>query len=243
MIIYGINPLLESLHSSLKPRRVMIQKGKSNPRIQGIQKLAAQNTIPIDMVANLEKLCGSSQHQGVAGDVSGLGETHLTDTTQLADQVVMLDSIQDPHNFGASMRVCDAFGFTDVIYHKGNSSGVTPAAVKVSTGAIFHLRLFESNLNKAVKWLTSRDYRLCVLEAEGNVTIYDADYTGRICIVMGSEGFGVRHNILRQANQVMSIPMRGHVSSLNVSCALTAVLSEIARQTSNTTVASQPRDV
>jgi 23S rRNA (guanosine2251-2'-O)-methyltransferase len=232
MIFYGINPVLESLRSPYTPERVYVEqgKGKSNPRINGIIKLARESGIVVETVADLRQLCRSSQHQGVAAEISGLGMRPLEEVSILGDQVLMLDSIQDPHNFGAALRVCDALGFPDVIYFKGNSSGVTPAAIKVSTGAVFHLNLFQSNLNRAIKRLKEAGYRIVVLEAEGDASIYDADYSGKLCLVMGSEGAGVRHNILRQADQVMSIPMSGHVTSLNVSCALTAVLSEMARR-------------
>lgn len=230
MIFYGINPLFEALHSESCPRRILVQQGKSNKRIQGILHLAERKGIPVETVADLKRLCGSAQHQGVAAEIPGLGQQPLTDQAVLGDRIVMLDSIQDPHNFGAAMRVCEAFGFRDIIYHKGNSSGVTPTVVKVSTGAIFHVRLLMSNLNRAVKWLKAHQYRLCVLEGGGERTIYDVDFTGRFCIVIGSEGSGVRHNIRREADRVMRIPMQGRVNSLNVSCALSAVLAEVSRR-------------
>ncbi len=234
MIFYGINPLLESLHSPFKPQRIYVQQGKENPRINGILKLATELNIPIEYVPNLDRVCGDRVHQGVAGEFEQFPRYVLRDDTLLNDQVVVFDGIQDPHNFGAAMRVCDAFGFPDIIYHKGNSSGLTPAAIKVSTGAVFHLRLFISNLNNAVKMLQDRGYRICPLEANGTQSIYDADYSGKFCLVIGSEGAGVRNNILRQADTTLTIPMYGKISSLNVSCALSAVLCQIARHRART---------
>ncbi len=230
MIFYGINPLLESLHSSSLPKRVLVQSGKDNPRIQKIVQLASEKKIVVERVNNLAKICDSPNHQGVAAEINGLGQLKLDEVSDIADRVLILDGIQDPHNFGASMRVCDAFGFRDIIYHRGNSCGITPAAIKVSTGALFHLRLLQSNLNSALKRMLSENYRVLALEAEGEVDIYDADYSGKICLVMGSEGKGIRFNIKRQATSLIRIPMAGNINSLNVSCALTAVLSEVARQ-------------
>ena len=234
MIFYGINPLFEALHSPYEPGRILVERRKKGTRIGKLLRIAESRGIPVERVDSLDRTFRNQNHQGIAAEIPGFGEQPLKDTDVLNDRLLILDGLQDPHNFGAAARVCDAFGFTDILYHRGDSSGITPAAVKVSSGAVFHLRFFVSNLNKAVKKLKKDGYRLLALEAEGDVTIYDADYSGRIALVIGSEGRGVRFNIRRDADQILSIPMHGNVNSLNVSCALSSVLTEAAREVSGT---------
>lgn len=231
MIFYGINPLFEALHSAYLPARILVQPGKEkNRRIQKILRLAESRGIPVETTDSLDKRCDSPAHQGIAAVAGDLPVAPLAEGTVLDSRLIMLDSIQDPHNFGAAMRVCEALGFHDVIYHRGNSSGLTPAAIKVSTGAVFHLRLLVSNLNNAVKRLKRDGYSLCVLEADAETSLYNMNVPDKFCVVVGSEGKGVRHNIVQAADCLMRIPMHGRVNSLNVSCALTAVLSELSRR-------------
>jgi len=228
MIYYGIHPVSESIDSPRPPERIYVQRGKQNPRIDSILAAARQRGIATETVADLDRRCGSGDHQGVAAELRQPLSKFLPDAHELGDRLLLMDSIQDPHNFGAALRVCDAFGFQDIIYHQGNSSGLTPAAVKVSAGAAFHLNLYISNLNSAVKRLHNAGYRIIALDAEGEQSIFTADFSSKFCLVIGSEGRGIRHNIRRQSDLTVSIPMAGRVSSLNVSCALTAVLAEIA---------------
>ena len=131
---------------------------------------------------------------------------------------------------GAALRVCNCFGFDTVIYHQGNSSGLTSAAVKVSTGAAFHLHIYHSNLNTAVRRLKDDGYTLYALEARTDTTIYDCALPDKFALIIGSEAKGVRHAIKRLVDDIVTIPMRGNVDSLNVSCVLSATLSEFSRR-------------
>jgi 23S rRNA (guanosine2251-2'-O)-methyltransferase len=230
MLYYGINPLMESLQSEHLPEVVYVERGKSNARVDNILRTAERHGIPIEYVPDMNRLCDSTSHQGVAARLGDSLQRKLTELSHLSDHILLMDSIQDPHNFGAALRVCDAFGFHDVIYHTGNSSGLTPAAIKVSAGAAFHLNLWLSNLNSAVKRLKGAGYRILALDADSDQTIFSADYGSKFCLVIGSEGKGIRHNIRMEADAVLSIPMAGRVTSLNVSCALSAVLCEITRR-------------
>jgi len=231
MLIYGINAVMEALHSErVEVRRVLIQEGKDNPRVQAVRRYAERFGVPIETGRDLKRVVRSPDHQGVGAEVPQLGETPLTDATLADSRVVLFDSLRDPHNFGAALRVCDCFDFRTIVYFKGNSSGVSPAAVKVSAGAAFHVDIYECNLNKAVKRLAEAGFSICALEAEGDCTIYDMPIPDKLCLVIGSEGEGVRHNIRRTADHLVSIPMAGRVNSLNVSCALTAALTEFARR-------------
>ncbi len=230
MIIYGINPVSEALHAGLKPTRILADFGKKdNTRLQGLIRAAKAQGIPVENARNLERDTGTRGHQGIAADIPDF-EKPLPNPSSLGNRVIMLDGIMDPHNFGAALRVCDVFGFHDVIYFKGNSSGITPAAVKVSSGAAFHLNIFQCNLNTAVRKLKDAGYQILIMDAKAEHNLYEVELPERLCLVMGAEDKGVRHAIKRLADLPVNIPMRGHVDSLNVSCALSAALSEISRR-------------
>jgi 23S rRNA (guanosine2251-2'-O)-methyltransferase len=233
MIIYGINAVSEAMHAGVPVRTLYIQDGKDgNTRIAGIAAAARRQAQPIaiESVPDLKAVCRSPDHQGVAAELeSGLDQSLPLDPPP-ADHLVILDGIQDPHNFGACLRVCEVFGFSHVVYHQGNSSGITSAAIKVSAGAAFHIHLYQSNLTRAVRGLQSRGYLIITLDAQATTSIYVAVLPAKFALVMGSEGDGVRHAIRRLADESWRIPIRGRLDSLNVSCALSATLSDLARR-------------
>jgi len=230
MICFGINPIAELLRSALVPELLYVEHGKhENPRIAHLLRQAEQRGIPVEGVHDLTRICQHDAHQGLAAELPEPVEP-LPAPGELGPRVAVLDGLQDPHNFGAALRVCDVFGFHDVIFHKGNSSGLTPVAIKSSAGAAFHLRICHDNLNHAVRRLQGEGYGIYVLDAAGPVSIYDCPIPERLALVIGAEDKGVRHAILRLADLTVHIPMRGHVDSLNVSCALSAALGEISRR-------------
>jgi 23S rRNA (guanosine2251-2'-O)-methyltransferase len=156
-----------------------------------------------------------------------------------ADRIVIFDGLQDPHNFGAALRVCECFGWTTVIFHKGNSCGVTPTAIKVSAGAYFHVDLYASNLNSAVRRLKDDGYAIWAFEGDGEAVLGEIEPPQKLALVIGSEGKGVRFAIKRLADTVVSIPLGGAVNSLNVSCALTSALTCMRMQERNSPPSTQ----
>ncbi len=229
MIVYGVNPVLESLRSPHLPAEIFIRQNKDTDAVKRITAAAARHSIPVRRVDDVDKRCGSREHQGVCALIDHELSLPLPQEPLLFDRVVVLDGIQDPHNFGAALRVCEVFGWQHVVYHKGNSCGLTPAAVKASTGAVFHLNVYRSNLNAAIKKFKSALFTIMVLDGSGPVDITDAGPAERLCLVIGSEGTGVRHAIRRQADILVAIPTRGKIGSLNVSCALATALHERTR--------------
>jgi len=232
LLFYGLNPVREALRSRYRPTEVLIEQDKSNPRLADIAKLAQALAVPVRQVPRLDALCGRGVvHQGVAAHLkyrelcADFNAAAIT-----ASRYVMFDGINDPHNFGAALRVAEVFGFHDIIFYKGNSSGITPAAIKVSTGAVFHLNVYVSNLNNAIKRLKDAGVAIIAMDGEAPTSLYTTELPERYCIVVGAEDEGVRFAIKRQADLLLRIPTLGKVSSLNVSCALSATLGECARQ-------------
>lgn len=229
MIFYGINPVLEALRSDRLPARIFISKHKKSPSLAKIRDQAKRRSIPLDELDNLQQVCTSKETQGVCAELAG-GETKRFDLEELsADRLVMLDGLQDPHNFGAALRVCEVFGYRDVIFQKGNSCGVTAAAIKASAGAYFHINLYQAGLNNAVKRLKDSGYTIVACDGTGEAEITSVRLEGKACITVGSEQKGVRFAIKRQADHVVRIPVAGQVNSLNVSCALAVALYQFVQ--------------
>ena len=231
MLCYGINPILEALRSDSPPTKLLVHRGKDNKRLQHLRGLATKRDIPVQENADLDRLCGQNAvHQGVAGEFADTWYRPLEQLPDDVERLVVFDGIRDPHNFGAALRVCETFGFRHVLYHLGNSSGMTPVAAKTSSGAIFHLHLYAANLNKAMQALQQRGFSIYALDMAGQHSIHSVPLEPPFCLVIGSEGDGVRHNIRRVATAMVNIPMAGHIESLNVSCALSACLCTFAHR-------------
>ena len=229
MRIYGINPVKEAFRAGLRPDKVYVISKKSSPDLNAIRKQAREAGVTIEERKDFNALFRHGAHQGVAADVA-TEQLHLPFNAPFSNgPMVMLDGIEDPHNFGAALRVCECFGIREIIYQKDNSCGLTPTSVKVSTGAVFHVGLRLNRLNNVVKRLKEENIPLVILDNGSEQSIYNVELPERYCLVIGSEGKGVRNTLKRQADYQLEIPMSGKVNSLNVSCALSAALSQLCK--------------
>jgi 23S rRNA (guanosine2251-2'-O)-methyltransferase len=182
----------------------------------------------------LERLCGSPDHQGVVAEVdpySYADPGSLFDDDDGQGIVVALDQVQDPHNLGAVCRVAEVAGACGVVIVERRAASVTPAACKASAGAVEHLRV--ARVRNLADWLAeAREEGAWIYgaaaEAERRYT--DLDWVGRAVLVLGSEGKGLRPRVASRCDQLLSIPTRGRVGSLNVSVATAVVLFEAIRQ-------------
>jgi 23S rRNA (guanosine2251-2'-O)-methyltransferase len=233
MLFYGINPVIESLRTDRPPHQIYVKKGKSNPGIDTICRLAERRGVAVEHVRDMEPLTKAREHQGVCAEIDEKALFVSIDTVMNADQIVMLDGVQDPHNFGASLRVCEVLGFHHILFQQDNSCGLTPAAIKASAGAAFHVKLAYGKLNKLARQLDERGTRIIALENKAEHSIYSVELPKKFCVVVGSESKGVRFGI-RQLDvaELVRIPMHGRVNSLNLSCALSLSLGEFRRRLS-----------
>jgi 23S rRNA (guanosine2251-2'-O)-methyltransferase len=231
MLFYGVNPVIESLRSARRPQRIYLKQGKSNPAIETICRLAERNNVAVERVPNMEPLTQAREHQGVCAEIDDKALFVPFSSVLEAEQIVMLDGVQDPHNFGASLRVCEVLGFHNIIFQKDNSCGLTPAAIKASAGASFHVNLTHSRLNTAAKVLDDRKIPIFALDNNADHSIYSVELPEKFCVVVGSESKGVRFGIKRlDTTEMVKIPMHGRVDSLNLSCALSLSLGEFRRR-------------
>ena len=179
-------------------------------------------------------------HQGVLalGDpVSVLPLADLLAVVQVDPQptppptVLVLDNLQDPQNVGAIMRSALAAGVTGIIIAKDRSAPLRGAVAKASAGAIAHLRVCQvTNLPAALQQLKKAGLWVFGTTKDANLSLYDADFNGPLCLVMGSEEKGLRPLVRKQCDFLVSIPMQGGLDSLNASTAAAVVLFEIVRQ-------------
>jgi 23S rRNA (guanosine2251-2'-O)-methyltransferase len=183
----------------------------------------------------LSKLCGSHGHQGVAARVEAI--TLVTSLDDLLDQIkeppllLVLDGITDPHNLGACLRVADGAGAHAVIAPKDHAAGINATVAKVASGAAETMPYFMvTNLSRTLNELKERNIWCIGTSDDAPKTLYQVDMKGPVALVLGAEGDGMRQLTRKTCDELVSIPMRGAVESLNVSVASGVCLYEAARQ-------------
>jgi 23S rRNA (guanosine2251-2'-O)-methyltransferase len=182
----------------------------------------------------LERLCGSLEHQGVVAEVDPYP---YADPTRLLDEedalVVALDQVQDPHNLGAVCRAAEGAGAAGVVIPERRAASVTAAACKASAGAVEHLPV--ARVRNLADWLAAAKERgawAYGASAEAERRYTDVDWSGRAVLVLGSEGSGLRRRVAESCDELVTIPTAGRVDSLNASVAAAVILFE-ARRTRN----------
>ena len=231
MKIYGKNVALEKLNSGSKINKVYMSNKFNDDRILSLIK---KKNIATKIVDNkeLDKMC-KGLHQGIILDVEDVKTYDLVETLDLINVeyplIVILDHIEDPHNFGAIIRSCEAFGVDAIIIPNDRSVDITSTVVKVSLGTIEKIKIIKVvNLNNAIKKLKEYGYWIVGTDMDGtNYT--DIDYKTKIAVVIGNEGKGISRLVSENCDYLAKIPMKGTVNSLNASVACGIFLSEINR--------------
>jgi len=183
----------------------------------------------------LSKLAGSPRHQGVVARVEVLARQHslddLLDTVTGAPLLLVLDGVTDPHNLGAALRVADGAGAHAVIAPKDHAVGVNATVAKVASGAAETVPYFMvTNLARTLGELKERQIWVVGTSDDAEQTLYDLDLTQPVALVLGAEGAGMRQLTRKTCDQLVRIPMKGAVESLNVSVAAAVCLYEALRQ-------------
>ncbi|MDX8413029.1 MAG: 23S rRNA (guanosine(2251)-2'-O)-methyltransferase RlmB [Mariprofundales bacterium] len=236
-IVVGIHAVLHALRSGSVTQLLVIE-GRASKRLAECVSVARAAGVPISKVPRqqLEQLSGGARHQGVAAEVSqvtaqGDFSTWLQQEREQA-LVLVLDEVTDPHNLGACLRSADAFACDAVIVPRDHSADTnSPVVQKTACGALAHLALFPvSNLNRALEQLKEAGFWITGLAGEADLSIADVDMRGSTALVLGSEGGGLRRLVREGCDHLASIPMGGHVESLNVSVACGVVLYQAVMQ-------------
>jgi 23S rRNA (guanosine2251-2'-O)-methyltransferase len=224
-ILYGRNLVHEAVRGRRRVLRVWVTRGGGQ---------LPEGSPPAAVVdrAELERICGSSDHQGVACEVE---RYRYADPESLLDAedalVIALDEVQDPQNLGAICRSAECAGVSGVVVPERRSPEVTAAVCRASAGAVEHLALARvRNLADFLSEARARGAWIYGAEAGAERSYTDPDYSGRIVIVLGSEGKGLRPRVRTGCDQLISLPLRGEVRSLNVSAAAAVLAYEALRQ-------------
>ncbi len=183
----------------------------------------------------LDRMAGNTVHQGVILEASPLPLWNLAEwLNQPLPQdavLVILDGIEDPHNFGAITRTAAACGACGVLFGKDRAAPVSPAAAKAAAGAMEYIDLIQvTNLARAIKDLQKAGFWVAGLEAEATQSVWEADLKGRIALVLGNEGHGLRRLTRELCDLRLCIPLPGPITTLNVSVSAAIALSECVRQ-------------
>jgi 23S rRNA (guanosine2251-2'-O)-methyltransferase len=227
-VLYGRNAVHEALRGPRTVRRLWAsERAAREPWLRGAP-------VPVQTAAGeeLERRCGSPDHQGICAEVDAYRYADAAALLAREDAlIVALDEIQDPQNLGAICRTAECAGATGVVIPERRSAEVTPAVCKASAGAVEHLAIarvrnladFLLDAGKAGAWSYGAD-------GEARTGYAQPDYRGKVVLVMGSEGSGLRPRVARSCDQLVALPLRGRIGSLNVSAAAAALLYEITRQ-------------
>lgn len=188
--------------------------------------------VPETGAGELERLCGSPDHQGVVAEVDPYPYADPSQLLRVADAlIVALDQVQDPRNLGAVCRSAEAAGAAGIVVPERRAAAVTAVTCKASAGAVEHLRI--ARVRNLADWLGAAKeagFWLWGADAEAEQAPWDVDLSGPTVLVLGGEGKGLRPRVATACDGLVALPQRGKVDSLNVSAAATALLYEAVRQ-------------
>jgi 23S rRNA (guanosine2251-2'-O)-methyltransferase len=219
VILYGRNPVREALRGRRSVKRVWASQGAARePWLQAVDVAAVDD-------AELERLCGSPDHQGICAETGAYPYADPESLFAAEDALVIcLDQIQDPRNLGAICRVAECAGAAGVVIPERRSAEITPVVCKASAGAVEHLPV--AQVRNVADWLgEAKTAGAWVYGASADGVPYgQPDYAGRVVLVLGSEGRGLRPRVAQACDELVGLPMRGRIESLNVSAAAAALV-------------------
>jgi 23S rRNA (guanosine2251-2'-O)-methyltransferase len=236
-VIFGIHAIESALRRN--PEQVLqlwVQAGRHDKRMQTILGLAGTHGVSVESCSRdvLQKKSFDQKHQGVVARIR-IDKQSQPDLKYILARpdllLLVLDGVQDPHNLGACLRSADACGVDAVIVSRNRSPGLTPVVRNVASGAAETTPFIQvSNLARALQQLKDNDVWVVGTAGEATTSLYDSSTSNRLAVVMGSEGEGMRRLTRESCDELVYIPMQGHVESLNVSVASGICLFEYRRK-------------
>lgn len=237
IIIYGKNAVREAVASGCATGLKVVKRFEQDMIIQQ----AKAKKIPVELVEEpeLTRIAKNPSHQGFLAICKGWKNYTIEELIESSKRsayplLLILDGIEDPHNLGAILRSCDAFGIDGIIMKKRNEVPLNSTVAKVSTGAICYEKVASvPNLSQAIRKLKDNGFWVVTSDGSGTTNYDEIDYKCPIALVVGSEGFGVSRLLVRDSDFVAKIPMVGHVNSLNASVATAVFLAQISSSRSH----------
>ena len=236
--IVGINPVEGALaNDPSRLREILVEQGTHNPRVAELVDEAKRLGVRVHSRprAMLDRISGHARHQGVAANYevpAAKSEHDLAGLLAAGDALLLvLDGVTDPHNLGACLRSAAAAGVAAVIVPKDRAAGITPVVRRASAGAVDRVPLVEvTNMARVLRQLKDAGVWLTGLAGDAERSLYDIDLTGKVALVLGGEGEGMRRLTREACDHLARIPMPGAMESLNVSVAAGVALFEAVRQ-------------
>ena len=241
-MLEGRNAVTEALKAGRTIDKVFLASGDTDSTLRYIASLAKKNGAVVTYCdrRKLDTMTQTGAHQGVIAMVAARDYATIQDILDSAREkgeaplIIICDEITDPHNLGAIIRTAECAGAHGVIIPKRRSSGLTAVVAKASAGAMEYMKIARvSNLTAAIKTLKENGVWIYGTAADGAAPLYHTDLTGPTAIVIGSEGEGMGRLVSESCDFMVSIPMKGHINSLNASNACAILLYEAVRQRIN----------
>ena len=235
MIVYGVNPVMEALRAG-RVRKLRVGP-RSDRRVEEVLALARKSGVPIERTdaAALDRAARGGVHQGLAAEIEAPRDYAIDELVAAAAPsaplLVVLDSVEDPHNVGAILRTVDAAGGHGVVRQARHAAAMDGIVAKASAGAVSSVRVATVvNIARALEELKEAGVWTIGLAGEASDRYDEIDLTVPTAIVLGAEGGGLRRLVKERCDRLASIPMLGQVDSLNVSVAAGVMLFEAVRQ-------------
>ncbi len=238
-LITGRKPVLEALRAETQIERILILPGTQGQVIEDIKSLARKKNIRLQEVDkdSFEEAVSDENAQGVVAIVATRKLAGIEDITAIAQQrdekgfILILDEIEDPHNLGALIRTAECAGAHGVVLPKHHSAPVTSTVVKTSAGATEHIAIAEvTNIVNAIDELKEQGFWVVGLDASGDKSYTEVDYSTPTVLVVGSEGKGLRRLVKEHCDFLVKIPLHGKIQSLNASVAGALVMFEVVKK-------------
>ena len=239
MIIYGKNAILESLRANKAIYKIFILDRYADKSGE-VEIFAKRKNIKIQYCSRdeLSRICGDEHHQGFVAECEDFSYCELEDILNFAQSkgeqpfVVILDGIEDPHNLGSIIRVCECAGVHGIIIPKHSACPINSTVAKTSAGALSNMRVCKvTNIAQTIDKLKSFGLWIYAVELGGQ-NIYQQNLTGALGLVIGSEGDGIGQLIKKKCDGIITMPMKGNINSLNASVACGVAVFEAVRQRS-----------
>ena len=237
-MIFGVRAVIEAIEAGSTIDKIFLKNDTTGELTRELTALARERAIPVQRVP-LEKLnrLTRKNHQGVVAFISPVAYYDAEEVvTRLFEEgkvpaIVCLDGVTDTRNFVAIARTADCAGFDAIVIPERGSVSVTPEAIKTSAGALFHLPVCRCrNLLDTIRILKASGLKIVGASEKAAIDYTQADFTQPVAIVMGAEDVGISPQIIRECDELVAIPMKGNISSLNVSVAAGIMLYETVRQ-------------
>ena len=230
MLVYGKNVAIEILQNNIKVKKVYLQEHFNNQEILSLIKKSNLNPKIISKKRMDDLIDGL--HQGIILDIENYRYLDLNNVVESENikTIVMLDHIEDPHNFGAIIRTCEAAGIDAIIIPRERQVEVNSTVIKTSVGTVFQMKIIRvSNLANAIDKLKKNDFWIIGTDMENAIDYKDINYEGKTVLIIGNEGKGMSPLIKKKCDLTAKIPMYGTTNSLNASVAAGIMIYEVVR--------------